>query len=162
MLTLCLSTTPLSPCDSGLRAAWSLVSGPRTAPAPLRVVTTQCWRLRFNPRAQSHSWAQAPSWTLLHITSVAQIIKTLPGCSRVPPVRGGKEAEDSDPSEMTGSNRRCLDSNPDRPPGSPTAGGMISGVCGCSSRIPCPSGRELCHTVSPHQAPGQHRSLLNI
>lgn len=64
----------------------------------------------------------------MHIVSATRIIKTLPGCSLVPTVRGGKGAEDGDQSEMTGSNRPCPDSKPGHPPESPTVGVMDSDV----------------------------------
>lgn len=95
----------------------------------------------------------------MHIVSATRIIKTLPGCSLVPTVRGGKGAEDGDQSEMTGSNRPCPDSKPGHPPKSPTAGVMDSDVSvGVPVGFPVPQAWSYTTESLPHRG----GSLLSI
>lgn len=87
----------------------------------------------------------------MHIISVTRIIKTLPGYSLVPTVRGGKGAEDGDQSETTGSNRPCPDAKPGHPPESPTVGVTVSDVSvGVPVGFPVPQARSYATESLPH------------
>ena len=125
-----------APVTRGFR--W-LVTRPRTLP-PLRRRST-ARGLQFLPGTELDTSAR-------HFCNHQHTLRLL----RRPHCRGRKGAEAGEHPGTTRPKQRCLHLGWDYPPGSPTARCPgLRCICGHPSRVPVPSGQELCQMVSTLQ-----------